>query len=117
MTDGRGMATVYGIRWGAEPGNLEMEVMATRGPDTGSVRIPLELSRHAVASRVDRSNPSFKAPSSGRKWLILALVGAGAAAGAGLAGKGGGKGTVYEPPAVVIVPPSIGTPTITVGKP
>jgi hypothetical protein len=111
------MATVYGVRWGTEAGNLEMEVVATHGREAGSARIPVELSLHATASREDRSNPAFRAPSSGRKWLILALVGAGAAAGAGLAGKSGGKGAVYEPPAVVIVPPSIGTPTITVGKP
>lgn len=117
LTDAHGRATVYGIQWANLPGKVEMEVIAAHESQRGSAVIPVELSRRAAASREDRANPSFKAPSSGRKWLILALVGAGAAAGAGLAGKGGGKGAVYEPPAAVIVPPSIGTPTITVGKP
>lgn len=117
LTDAHGRATVYGIQWAAQPGKLEMEVVATSAQEKVSARIPVELSRHAAASRDDKANPAFKAPSSGRKWLILALLGAGAAAGVGLAGKGGAKGSVYEPPAAVIVPPSIGTPTITVGKP
>lgn len=117
LTDAGGRATIYGIQWGTESGRLEIEVLALFGRDTASVRIPVELSRHAVLSREDRGNTAFRAPSPGRKWLILALVGAGAVAGAGLAGKAGGKGAVYEPSAVVIVPPTIGTPTITVGKP
>ncbi|MCX7604733.1 MAG: hypothetical protein N2036_11720 [Bryobacteraceae bacterium] len=117
LTDSRGMATVYGIQWGSQPGKLEISVLASNGDRKGTAAIPVEVSRHAVVTREDRSNPGFKAPSSGRKWLLLALVGAGAAAGVGMAGKGGGKATVYQPPAVVVVPPSIGTPTITVGKP
>lgn len=117
LTDPAGRATVYGIHWGSQPGKLELEVAASAGSLRGSATIPVELSRHAAVSREDRSNPAFKTPSSGRKWLIVAAVGAGAAAGAGLAGRRGTRGAVYEPPAAVIVPPSIGTPTITVGKP
>lgn len=117
VTDARGQATVYGIQWGGISGRLEIEVVATQAGRQGRARIPVEISSHATVSREDRTNPAFKAPSSGKKWLVVALIGAGAAAGAAMAGKGGGQPVSYAPPAAVIVPPSIGTPTITVGKP
>ncbi|MGB9609524.1 MAG: Ig-like domain-containing protein [Bryobacteraceae bacterium] len=117
VTDARGEATVYGIQWGGLTGHLEMEVVASQAGRQGRTRIPIEVSSHAMVSREDRANPAFKAPSSGKKWLVVALIGAGAAAGAAMAGKGGGQPASYAPPAAVVVPPSIGTPTITVGKP
>lgn len=117
VTDASGQAVVYGIQWGNVPGRLEIQVSAVRGEQKAVASIPVEISSRARLSREDQSNPAFRAPSSGRKWLLWALVGVGAAAGASMAGKSGGRSASYEPPAAVVVPPTIGTPTITVGKP
>lgn len=117
VTDAAGQAIVYGIQWGNVAGRLEIQVSAVLGGQKAAISIPVEISSRAPLSREDRSNPAFRTPSSGRKWLLWALVGAGAAAGASMASRNGGKPVSYEPPAAVVVPPSIGTPTITVGKP
>lgn len=117
VTGARGEAVVYGIRWGAQAGRLELLVTAAEGGRRGEVRIPVEVSATTVLAREDRGNPSFKAPSGSKKWVVWLAVGAGAAAGlAAASGRGGGTQT-YAPPAAVVVTPTIGTPTITIGKP
>jgi hypothetical protein len=113
----QGEAVVYGIRWGAAPGRLEILVTATEGSRRGEARIPVEVSATAAAGREDRGNPSFKAPSGSKKWVLWLAVGAGAAAGLAAAGGRGGSTQTYAPPAAVVVTPAIGTPTITIGKP
>lgn len=117
VTGPQGDASVYGIRWGAEPGKLEIQVVAVAGASRGEARIPVEVSATARPTREDRGNPSFRAPSSSRKWIVLLAVGAGAAAGLAMAGGKGGSTQTYAPPAAVIVTPTIGNPTITIGKP
>lgn len=117
VTGARGEAVVYGIRWGAETGPLEILVTATQGGRRGEARIPVEVSATAAPTREDRGNPAFKPPSGSRRWLILAVVGAGAAAALAAAGARGASTQSYAPPSPVIVTPTIGTPTITIGKP
>jgi len=117
VTDARGTATVYGIQWGSQPGTLTIQVVAVAGPRRGEARIPVEISARAKATSEDQRNPSFRPPGNGRKWLVLALVGAGAAAGLASTRAGSGSKAPYSPPAPVVVPPSIGKPTIVVGKP
>lgn len=117
VTGAGGGASVYGIRWGAEPGRLEIIVAAVSGSLRAEARIPVEVSARARLSREDRSNPSYRAPSSSKKWIVLLAVGAGAAAGVALAGGKNGGAPSYSPPAAVVVTPTIGTPTITIGKP
>lgn len=113
----RGEAVVYGIRWGTAPGRLEILVAATEGSRRGEARIPVEVSATAAAGREDRGNPSFRAPSGSKRWVLWLAVGAGAAAGLAAAGGRGGSTQTYAPPAAVVVTPTIGTPTITIGKP
>ncbi len=117
VTGPKGEATVYGIRWGAEAGRLEILVSAVAGSRRGEARIPVEVSATAKLAREDKGNLSFRAPSSSKKWVVLLAVGAGAAAGLAMAGGSGGSTQTYAPPAAVVVTPTIGTPTITVGKP
>lgn len=117
VTGAKGEASVYGIRWGAAPGRLDISVAAVSGALRAEARIPVEISASARLSREDRGNPAYRAPSGSKKWIILLAAGAGAAAGLALnSGKGGGAPS-YSPPAAVVVTPSIGTPTITIGKP
>ncbi len=113
----QGEAVVYGIRWGAVTGRLEIVVTATEGGRRDEARIPVEVSATATAAREDRGNPAFRAPSGSKKWVLWLAVGAGAAAGLAAAGGRGSGGQTYSPPAAVIVTPTIGTPTITIGKP
>lgn len=115
-TGPKGEASFYGIRWGAEPGKLEISVTALYGGARADARIPVEVSATVKAERQDRANTAYRAPSGSRKWVVLLAVGAGAAAGLAMAGGKGGA-PAYAPPAAVVVTPTIGTPTITIGKP
>lgn len=117
VTGAKGEASVYGIQWGAAPGKLEISVAAVSGSLRAEARIPVEISASARLAREDRGNPSYRAPSSSKKWLILLAAGAGAAAGIALSGGKSGGAPSYSPPAAVVVTPTIGTPTITIGKP
>lgn len=117
LSNPRGEAVVYGIRWGAASGRLEIVVTATEGSRRGEARIPVEVSATAAVTREDRGNPSFRAPSGSKKWVLWLAVGAGAAAGLAAAGGRGGNPQTFAPPAPVVVTPTIGTPTITIGKP
>jgi hypothetical protein len=116
VTGPKGEASVYGIRWGAQPGRLEILVTAVSGELRGEARIPVEISATAKPARQDRSNTAYRGSRSSKKWVILLATGAAVAAGAAAGRKGGGSQT-YAPPAAVVVTPSIGTPTITIGKP
>lgn len=117
VTGPKGEASVYGIHWGAAPGKLEISVAAVSGNLRAETRIPVEISATARPAREDHSNPSYRAPSGSKKWIVLLAAGAGAAAGIAMAGGKGGGAPSYSPPAAVIVTPTIGTPTITIGKP
>lgn len=117
VTGPKGEAAVYGIRWGAAPGKLEISVAAVSGNLRAEAQIPVEISATAALAREDRGNPSYRAPSGSKRWIVFLAAGAGAAAGIALVGGKGGGAPSYSPPAAVVVTPSIGTPTITIGKP
>jgi len=112
LTDAKGLAWVYGIQWNDIPGPLYIRVAAQTGERSAEAGIPVEIS----ATARPESN-SVRGPSSGRKWLILAAVGAGAAAGVAFAGRGASSPIVASPPALIVTPPSIGAPAIVIGKP
>lgn len=117
LTDSHGKASVYGILWNDVPGPLEITVSGSSGNGAAELRIPVEISAQVSPSRADRANPSFRGPSSSKKWLILAAAGAGAAAALAAAGRKSSAPQVIAPPAAIVVQPSIGTPAITIGKP
>ncbi len=119
MTGPKGEAYIHGVQWNDAPGKLELRVIATSGERRAEATVPVEISATLAPSRADRASTSVRGPSSSRKWLILALVAGGA--GAGLAVAGGSKSAspaaVYAPPAAVIIAPTLGAPTITIGRP
>ncbi len=117
LTDDKGLAWVYGIRWNDTPGPLELRVSARTGERSAETVIPIEISATAAPSRVDRQSAKVRGASSGKKWFILAAVGAGAAAGLAFAGGGSSSSTVAAPPTAIVTPPSIGNPSIVIGKP
>lgn len=122
LTGPKGEAYIHGIRWNDTPGKLELLVIATSGERRAEAAVPIEISATLAPSRADKESTSVRGPSSNRKWLIVALVAGGA--GAGLAMAGGSRGGpaasapgVYVPPPAVIIAPSLGAPTITIGRP
>ena len=121
LTGPKGDAYIHGIRWNDTPGSLELRVSATSGERHGETAVPIEISATLAPSRADRETTSVRGPSSSRKWLILALVAGGAGAGLALAGGGISPAAappgVYTPPAAIVIPPSLGAPTITIGRP
>lgn len=113
LSDGQGRATVYGIVWNDLPGELTISVAAATAGRRAEATIPVEISATLPAPKAARA----RGPSSSRKWVILAASAGAALAGVALVSKGSSGSAVIGPPAAVIVPPSIGTPTITIGRP
>jgi hypothetical protein len=117
VTGPKGEAAVYGIRWGAEAGKSEIQVAAVSGELRAETSIPVEISAAAKPAREDRANPAYRSNGGSKKWVILLAAGAAAAAGIAASSGKGGSAPTYAPPAAVVVTPTIGTPTITIGKP
>jgi hypothetical protein len=120
LTGPKGEAYVHGVHWNDTPGRVEVRVIATSGERRAETVVPVEISATLAPTRADRASTSVRGPSSNRKWLILALVAGGAGAGLALAGGGGSSAKapgVYVPPAAIIIPPTLGAPTITIGRP
>ncbi len=114
-----GRASVYGIVWNGQPGQLVVAVVGTLGTDTAELEVPVEISQHAVKDP-GASNPG-RMPSTGssRKWLLLgAVVAGGAALGAATAfshGSTPAAPVVQGSIAVASVAPTVGVPLIKVG--
>ena len=114
VSGGDGKASVFGIRWGAQPGKATVRVAATLAGQRAESQLIVDVT---TAPSVRSANPPHSSGSS-RKWLILAGVAGGALAGIafGMGGKGGAGNyqTNPTPPAQPIV---IQPPTISIGKP
>lgn len=117
MTDEHGLAYVRGIVWGDVPGPLQIRVTASYQGQHCETVIPLEISPTATTSAADRESRSVRRGSGSRKWLILAAVAGGALAGAAVAGGKSSSPGAAAAPVAVVTPPTIGTPSITIGRP
>ena len=111
ITDANGRAAVRNLQLNRSPGAFQVRITASKEQARAGT-----LVRQYIAGTETREGqaPAAKAKSS-KKWVILALVAAGAAGGvgAGVAGKSApAKQTAPSPPTL-----SIGSPTIVVGKP
>lgn len=113
LSDGQGRAAVYGIVWNDIPGALAISVAAVTDGRRAETAIPVEISATLPAPKAVRAGGA----SSSRKWLILAATAGAAVAGLALVPKGSSGAAAIGPPPAIIVPPSIGTPTITIGRP
>lgn len=121
-TGADGRVSVRGIRWGREPGPVGIRVTAVKGTARAGTVVNQQLESRDAS--VTEPAPGRRLPSISRprgRWLILAVVAAGAAAGGlalGLAG--GGTAPAGAPPAAgAIESPGVqvGLPAIVVGKP
>jgi hypothetical protein len=113
VTDSRGHASAHGLQLNRAPGRFQIRIVASK-----------EQARAGIVSFQYIAGPGSgaAAPTAGsshgyRKWVVVALLaGGGAAAGILAAGKSGSTPAAATAPAPTIVL-TIGTPTITVGKP
>lgn len=112
LTSGDGTAAVSGIAWGDRAGVALIEVKASRKGEIGAAVVTIEVTPGAGDSRTTSSR------SGKAKWVLVAAAAGGALACAALAGGKGGavvsSGTVQSPAST---PPSVGTPSISIGKP
>ncbi|MBI4893469.1 MAG: hypothetical protein HY821_22805 [Acidobacteria bacterium] len=117
VTDGQGRAGVYGITWNGIPGALILMVSAVSGGRKAEAAIAVEISPAAKAEGGGKRAFAVKKGSGAKKWLILAAVGGGAMAGLAFAGGSSGAAAPAGVVAPIVTPPSIGAPSITVGRP
>jgi hypothetical protein len=103
-----GRATVWGMQWNKTPGTVEVRITALKGRVRAGTISTQYLSDKIAAPASARSGRL-------KKYLIIAGVAAGAA-GAGMA-LGGRSSATTTAPAGVSAPPTVGLPTITVGRP
>lgn len=114
-TDGR--ASVYGIQWGVRPGAVEVTVVSSSAGRRAQIAIPVEISAQAKLTGADRSVAELRETGRSAKiWFIVAGVAGGALAGLAMMGRGSAPApaAITMPP---VVPPSIGQPAISVGRP
>jgi hypothetical protein len=114
-----GKVSVYGIEWNSVPGPVQVRVTAAKGEARAGVIVNLYVSDKPVtetaAERRERG-PGVGGSHKGR-WILLVLLAAGAGGGAALGmaqSKASTAGGSVPPPAGT---PTVGTPTISVGKP
>ena len=121
IAGGDGRATVWGMQWNRTEGPFQIRVTAAKGQARAGTVVAQYLSQAAAgkAGGGVAIVPSANASKSRGKWVIVAVLAAGAAVGGGLAAgfsRGSTSGAVV---ASVTAPPTltIGSPTVTIGKP
>lgn len=121
ITGPDGRAAVTGIRWSPEPGPVRIRITAVRGQARAGVISEQFLVEPAALAK---PTPETRRPTVSRsqgRWLTVALVAAGAAAGGLVLGLSGKTQAPASSTAAVAAAQSsgvqIGAPTIQVGKP
>lgn len=108
-----GHASVWGMQWNKTPGAVQIRISAVKDQVRAAIVSTLSLSDTAVAQAGGEG--VFTATHHGHKWLWLAAIAGGAAAGGAYAMLGAKSTSPSPNPAVAGL--SIGAPTITVGHP
>jgi hypothetical protein len=110
VTTPDGRAAARGIRWNRIPGSFQVRITAARG----------ESRAGTICSQYISDVPAAKATGSrGKskgKWIAIAAIAGGAAAGL-VVGMGGGAQSPAGTPSATASPVQIGPPTISLGKP
>jgi hypothetical protein len=111
VTDSHGHASVHGLQWNRDSGRFMILIVASKEQaraGTASFQYVAGTGSGTAAATAGRSHGY-------RKWILVALMaGGGAAAGILAAERSGGTPAATPAPALTL---TIGTPTITVGKP
>ena len=114
MTGPDGRASVRGFHLNRTPGPFQIRITVAKDQVRAGV-----ISSQCIAEGKPGGSPAQTGPAAKKrgnlKWVILALAAAGAAGGIAVAASQGGGS--QAPPQTAVTPPSIGSPTITIGKP
>lgn len=109
-----GRASVWGMHWNKTPGTIEIRISAVKG----QTRAGLVSTQYLSDSAAPKAGGEgvFTSSHSGHKWLWIAAIAGGAAAGGAFALLHSSSSAANTPnPAVVGI--SIGTPSVIVGHP
>jgi hypothetical protein len=111
-TDAHGRASLHGFLANRLPGRFQIRILASKEQArAGTVSFQYVAESRAGAAKANA------APSRGRKWIVVAAAVAGGAV-AGIVALRGGAASAAAAPAAPVPPVlSIGSPSITVGKP
>jgi hypothetical protein len=133
VTGPDGRVAIRGIQWGRAAGPVQVRITASKGEARAGILStqyvteptggqPRRTAEPAAGKAPARPPVRLEQPSRS-KWILVAALIGGAAAGGVAAASRGGKTAPGAPPAVVAPPAvtqptaSIGVPTITVGRP
>ena len=123
LTSDDGRATVFGINWHKQTGELKLKVSASYGTQRAELEIPIELSPHLRPKEalVQPAAGRFPARASNRNLRLLVAAGGGAAIIAVVTlfkrPSTPSAPTVAAPLALPPVPPTIGVPSIVITPP
>jgi hypothetical protein len=113
VTDGRGRASLHGLLANRIPGRFQIRILASKEQARAGT-----VSFQYVAEPKGGAATASATPAGRRKWIALAAAVAGGAAAGILATRGGAASPAAVVPSAPAPPVlSIGTPSITVGKP
>ena len=123
ITDAKGRASLRGLQLNHAPGPFQIRIVAAK-EQAHAGAVSFQYIAEPKSGKVSTS-PSASAaagtPTASRsplKWIVMAVAAGGAAAAVALlAGKSGSGSTAATVSTAVATAPTIGTPTITVGKP
>ena len=112
IADAHGRASLHGLLANRLPGRFQIRILASKEQArAGTVSFQYVAESKGGAARVSA------APPSRRKWIVVAAAVAGGAVAAIVAGRVGAASPAAVPGAPVPPALSIGSPSITVGKP
>ncbi|MBM3812699.1 MAG: hypothetical protein FJW20_13810 [Acidimicrobiia bacterium] len=114
-TGADGRASVWGMEWGKEPGPVRIRITASKGEARAGGILVQTLAEEAPAVEAAAERP-VKIAKPGSRWTLIAVVAAGAAAGALSAGLTK-KGAAAAGPAAAAPALQIGPPAISVTRP
>jgi hypothetical protein len=103
--DANGRASIRNLQANSSPGAFQIRITAAK-----------DQARAGTLSRQFIDGTARVKPKSGKKWIVVGLVAAGVAGGLGAA-VAGGSAAAHPAPAPASPPVSIGSPTISVGRP
>ena len=112
ITDAHGRASLHGFLPNRLPGRFQIRILASKEQArAGTVSFQYVAESRGGAAKVNA------APSRGRKWIVVAAAVAGGAVAGIVALRGGAASPAASPAAPAPPALSIGSPSITVGKP
>ena len=123
LTGPDGRVAIRGIQWARAAGPVQLRITANKGEaragilSTQYVTEPAGVRAAPVRER-ERPPAQIEHPSRSKLILLAALIGGAAAGGVAAVSARGGRATPSAPPVAVTQPATtIGSPTITIGRP